>query len=184
MVEEGEPPIEERWPIGGNARRVAILYEPPAQKDLVGVPGWLRVHPDLAQRPAGTPSEFHSLMFISMLLPRAGDGEQHTDAQRRLNRVAPPRTIPSLPDVAGQRLGQAEPEFGSAQKHKPTDPRRSTCSRNRRSPSSDGPWKIQRQQGIFCHGGRDYCVASVERRREANFYPTPTTYATSSRCDA
>ena len=51
LLEQGKPPIEERWPIGRNVLRVVILDKPPTQLNLVGVLGWRGAHSDLAQRP-------------------------------------------------------------------------------------------------------------------------------------
>lgn len=51
LLEQGKPPIEERWPIGGDVTPVVILDEPPVQLDLVGVPGRSGAHSGLAVRP-------------------------------------------------------------------------------------------------------------------------------------
>ena len=77
-----------------------------------------------------------------------------------------------------QRLGQAEPAFRRTQQHQPA------VRRNRPDGEIGGHllalygWKMEREKGIFGHGGRGAFVASAEVRWTTNFYPNPTTYAT------
>ena len=74
-------------------------------------------------------------------------------------------------------------------------PSRRSAPRNRTSPPSgrDQPapeigghllafdgWKIEREKGIFGHGGRGAFVALGEMRLEPNFYPISTGYAMSA----
>ena len=58
---------------------------------------------------------------------------------------------------------------------------RSAFVQSRSSASESAGWKIEREQGIFGHGGRGAFVAWEEREHLAtNFYPMTTTYAMSA----
>ena len=86
---------------------------------------------------------------------------------------------------SGSRHSRMQPASASAR------PSRRSAARSSTSPPSDeiepaleiggyllaaDGWKIEREKGIFGHGGRGAFVASVERRWETNFYPITTTY--------
>ena len=111
------------------------------------------------------------------VLITAGDRE-HAETQHRRQRVDHPFRIAPLPDAAGQRLGKPEPALRRAQQHQPAVGRDRTAREIGGHLLALNGWKIERQQGIFGHGGRGAFVASVERRWETNFYPMPKTYAT------
>ena len=86
-----------------------------------------------------------------------------------------PLRVAPLPDAARQRLGQAEPAFGPAQQDQPAVGRdRPAREIGGHFLASDGR-KIEREQAIFCHGGRGAFVAAAEVRLVTNFYPIPTT---------
>ena len=111
------------------------------------------------------------------ILISAGDRE-HAEAKHRRQRVDHPLRVAPLPDAARQRLGQAEPALRRAQQHQPAVRRdRPALEIGGYLLAADG-WKIEREKGIFGHGGRRAFVASVERHWETNFYPITTTYAT------
>ena len=113
------------------------------------------------------------------ILVSAGDRE-HAEAQHRRQRVHHQRRIAPLPDAARQRLGQAKPAFGPAQQDQPA------VRRDQPAPEIGGHllafdgWKIEREQGIFGHGGRGAFVAWGEMRFAPTFYPISTTYAMSA----
>ena len=117
------------------------------------------------------------IVAVVGILVAAGDRE-HAEPQHRRQRVDHPVGGAPLPDAAGQRLGQAEPAFRRAQQHQP-------AVRGDRPAGEIGGhllalygWQIEREKGIFGHGGRGAFVASAEIRWETNFYPMTTTYAT------
>ena len=119
------------------------------------------------------------VVAIVGVLVAAGDRE-HTEPEHRRQRVNRPRRIAPFPDAARQRPGEAEPAFRRAQQHQPA------VGRDRPAREIGGHllalygWKIEREKGIFGHGGRGAFVASAEMRWETNFYPNPTPYATSA----
>ena len=88
------------------------------------------------------------------------------------------RRVPPVPDAARQRLGQAEPAFGPAQQDQPA------VGRDQAAPEISGHllafdgWKIEREKGIFGHGGVALSLLAKEFALTANFYPITTTYAT------
>ena len=115
---------------------------------------------------------------VGVLIP-AGDRE-HAEAEHRRQRVDHQRRVALVPDAAGQRLGQAEPAFRLAQQHQPAvRGDQPALEIGGHLLAFDG-WKIERQQGIFGHGGRGAFVARGETRSASNFYPIPTTYAMSA----
>ena len=72
-------------------------------------------------------------------------------------------------------LGQAEPALRPAQQDQPTVRRDRTADEIGGHLLAAYGWKIEREKGIFGHGGRGAFVASVEVRWTTNFYPNPTT---------
>ena len=103
---------------------------------------------------------------------------EHTEAPHRRQRIGPP---------SGSRHSRMQPASVSA------SGRRRSAARNRAGPRSrreqpaleigghlvaaDG-WKIEREKGIFGHGGRDDFVVSAETRLETHFYWITITYVT------
>ena len=116
---------------------------------------------------------------VVRILVTARDRE-HAEAQHRRQRVDHQRRVAPLPDAARQRLGQAEPAFRPAQQDQPA------VRRDQPAPEIGGHllafdgWKIEREKGIFGHGGRGAFVALGEMRLEPNFYPISTGYAMSA----
>ena len=104
---------------------------------------------------------------VGILVP-AGDRE-HAEAQHRRQHMDHPLRVAPLPDATRQRLGQAEPAFGRAQQHQPA------VGRDRPALEIGGHllalngWKIEREKGIFGHGGRGAFVAAAEVRLVTNF---------------
>ena len=109
----------------------------------------------------------------------AGDRE-HAEAQHRRQRVDHRRRIAPVPDAARQRLGQAEPALRLAQQdHAAVGRDQPAIEIGGHLLASDG-WKIERQQGIFGHGGVALSLAGKKDASTTNFYPITTTYATSA----
>ena len=109
----------------------------------------------------------------------AGDRE-HAAARHLRQRVDHRRRVAPLLDATRQRLGQAETAFSLAQQdHAAVRRDQPGGAISGHLIAFDG-WKIEREKGIFGHGGRGACVASGERRLAPNFYPVPTTYAMSA----
>ena len=110
---------------------------------------------------------------VGVLIP-ARDRE-HAEPQHRRQRVDHPVGVAPLPDAPRQRLGQPEPALRRAQQNQPA------VRRDRPAREIGGHllalygWKIEREKGIFGHGGRGALVASAEVRWTTNFYPNPTT---------
>ena len=104
----------------------------------------------------------------------AGDRE-HAEPEHRRQRVDHQRRGAPVPDAAGQRLGQPELAFRRAQQHQPAVGRDQTALEIGGHLLALYGWKIEREKGIFGHGGRGAFVASAEVRWETNFYPNPTT---------
>ena len=113
---------------------------------------------------------------VGVLVPTRD--REHAEAKHRRQAVDHPFRVAPLPDAARQRLGQAVPAFRRAQQDQPAVRRDQTARKIRGHLLALYGWKIEREKGIFGHGGRVAFVASVERRWETNFYPIPTTYAT------
>ena len=114
------------------------------------------------------------VVAIVGVLVSAGDRE-HAEPEHGRQRVDRPRRIAPLPDAAGQRPGQAEPALRPAQQDQPTVRRDRTAGEIGGHLLAAYGWKIEREKGIFGHGGRGAFVASVEVRWTTNFYPNPTT---------
>ena len=116
---------------------------------------------------------------LCFILASAGDRE-HAEAQHRRQRVHHQRRIAPLPDAARQRLGQAKPAFGPAQQDQPAVRRDQPAAEIGGHLLAFDGWKIEREQGIFGHGGRGAFVVWGEGRWTTTFYPIPTTYAMSA----
>ena len=115
---------------------------------------------------------------VGILIP-AGDRE-HAEAQHRRERVDHQGRVAPVPDAARQPLGQPEPAFRPAQQDQPAVGRdQPALEIGGHLLASDG-WKIEREKGIFGHGGRGAFVAWGEMRLEPNFYPISTGYAMSA----
>ena len=115
---------------------------------------------------------------VGVLIP-AGDRE-HAEAQHRRERVHHQRRVAPVPDAARQRLGQAEPAFRPAQQDQPAVGRDQPALEIGGHLLAFDGWKIEREKGIFGHGGRGAFVAWGEMRLEPNFYPISTGYAMSA----
>ena len=104
------------------------------------------------------------------ILVSAGDRE-HAEAEHRRQAMDHPFRVAPLPDAARQRLGQAEPAFRRAQQDQ------AAVRRNRTAREIGGHllalngWKIEREKGIFGHGGRGAFVAREETRFDNQFLP-------------
>ena len=122
--------------------------------------------------PEGRPGK---LKLAPVILVSAGDRE-HAEAQHRRQRVDHQRRIAPLPDAARQRLGQAKPAFGPAQQDQPAVRRDQPAAEIGGHLLAFDGWKIEREQGIFGHGGRGAFVAWGAMRFAPTFYPIPTTY--------
>ena len=105
---------------------------------------------------------------------------EHAEAQHRRKRVHHPFRIAPVLDAARQRLGQAEPAFGLAQQDQPAVRRDQPAREIGGHLLAACGWKIEREQGIFGHGGRGALVVSGEIRLATNFYPISTGYAMSA----
>ena len=81
------------------------------------------------------------------------------------------RRIPPLPDAARQRLGQAEPAFGPAQQDQPAVGRDQPAIEIGGHLLASNGWKIEREKGIFGHGGRGAFVVWEEMRFATDFLP-------------
>ena len=66
-----------------------------------------------------------------------------------------------FPDAASQPRGQAKPAFGLAQQHQSAVRRDRFAHEIGRHIFALKGWKIERERGIFGHGGRGAFVASV-----------------------
>ena len=109
----------------------------------------------------------------------AGDRE-HAEPEHRRERVDHQRRGAPLPDAARQRLSQAEPAFRRAQQDQPAVRRDQTAREIGGHLLALHGWKIEREKGIFGHGGRGAFVASAEMRLATTFFPMSTTYAMSA----
>ena len=105
---------------------------------------------------------------------------EHAEAQHRRKRVHHPFRIAPVLDAARQRLGQAEPAFGLAQQDQPAVRRDQPAREIGGHLLAACGWKIEREQGIFGHGGRGALAVSGEIRLATNFYPISTGYAMSA----
>ena len=104
----------------------------------------------------------------SRILVPAGDRE-HVEAQHRRQRVDHQRRVPPLPDAVRQSVGQAEPAFGPAQQDQPAVGRdQPALEIGGHFLASDG-WQIEREQGIFGHGGVALSLLAKELALTTNF---------------
>ena len=105
---------------------------------------------------------------------------EHAEAQHRRECMHHQRRVPPLPDASRQRLGQAEPAFGPAQQDQPAVGRDQPALEIGGHLLASNGWKIEREKGIFGHGGRGAFVVWEEMRFAPTFYPISTTYAMSA----
>ena len=88
--------------------------------------------------------------------------------------------VAPVPDAARQRLGQAEPAFRLAQQNQAAvRGDQAAVEIGGHLLASDG-WQIERENGIFGHGGVALSLPGKKDALTTNFYPTTTTYATSA----
>ena len=104
------------------------------------------------------------------ILVAAGDRE-HAEAQHRRQRVNHQRRVAPVPDATRQRLGQAEPALSLAQQDQAAVGRDQAALEIGRHLLASHGWQIEREKGIFGHGGRGAFVASGERRFDNEFLP-------------
>ena len=111
------------------------------------------------------------------ILISTGDRE-HAEAQHRGQRVDYQCRVAPVPDAARQRLGQAEPAFDLAQKdHAAVRRDQPAIETGSHLLASDG-WKIEREKGIFNHGGVALSLPGKKDASTTNFHPITTTHAT------
>ena len=113
---------------------------------------------------------------VGILIP-AGDRE-HAETQHRRQRVDHRRRVAPVPDVARQRLGQAEPALSLAQQDQAAVRRDQAAHEIGGHLFASNGWKIEREQDIFCHGGVALVLSGKKDASITNFYPMTTTYAT------
>ena len=117
------------------------------------------------------------IVAIVGVLIAAGDRE-HPEPQHRRQRVNRPRRVAPFPDAAGQRRGQPEPALRRTQQHQPAVRRDRTAREIGGHLLALYGWQIEREKGIFGHGGVALSLPRGEIRSQTNFYPNPTGYVT------